>query len=252
MPIPLPAGEPSYGIKRNILAECEDHLREAAHRAGETGTSPEQAERLAVAAFGTPRLVARRFAAEEGRLLPPSVLLNLVVALALLGGVGLAAIGVSGAVSADFGAAFGKTFVSGDQSGVTYTPDRCKEPLEYAPGADDCEASAVSDHFDEIVTDRIAVGVLGLLALGGYLVVRRRYPRLSGVRLLPEGFSAIAGAALFGVAAAALLFQSLGQLSFGGSSGAGGYLSGGLVAAIVFVWYARTLMGDLRDAALPA
>lgn len=231
---------------RRILAETEDHLREAAQGIAGERAPREQEEQQAVVAFGAPRLVARRFAAEEGRLLPPSLLLNLVLALALLAGVGLAAIGASGAVSAGFGAAFGTRFVSGDIAGVTYTPARCKELMEYAPGATDCEAAATLDHFDEVVSYRLAAGVLGLLVLGGYLAVRRRYPRGSGVRLLPEAFSPIVGSALFGVAAAGLLLQGLGMLAFDGGSGAGAYLSGGIVAGIVFAWYGTLLLNRLR------
>lgn len=233
-------------MTRRVLAETEDHLREAVERERAAGREDEAAARRAIARFGSPRLVARRFAAEQGiRLLPPSVILHLVLALGLLAGVGMAAIGVSGLLAAGMGGLFGKEFVAGDAPGVTYTAERCAEFLKYYPAGRDCAAAALDDHFDEVVGFRVAAGVLGLLALGGYLLVRRRYRHLAGVRVLPDGFTATVGAALFGVAALGLLANSSMQILFGGMGSTGNMLSGGIVALVVFALFARSLLGTL-------
>jgi hypothetical protein len=136
-----------------ILAEVEGHLRQAVAEEEATGLSPVEAQRRAIDRFGTPGTVARRFAAEEGRLLPPSLLLQLVVSLGLLAGIGLAAIGVSGLLAAGMGAAFSQAFVAGDAPGVTYTPDRCADFFEYHTEAGEC-AAAVAHHFDEADAER--------------------------------------------------------------------------------------------------
>lgn len=239
------------GRVRRILMESEDHLREAAAQGISAGLDSDAAARQAIDAFGTPRTVARRFAAEEGRLLPPSLVLHLVLALGLLAGAGFVGIGASGLVAAGMGATFGERFVSGDIAGVTYTPARCADYMEYEPQAPTCEAAATAHHFGEVVDYRLAAGVLGLLALGGYALIRRRYPRLAGVRMLPDAFSATVGAALFGVAAGILLLQGIAQGVTEHGTGSGAYLSGGIVSAVAFALYAAVLLRTLaRRAAL--
>ncbi len=226
---------------RRILVESEDHLRETAERLIEQGATPAQAQATAIEQFGRPDVVARRFAAEEGRLLPPPLLLDLVLSLGLLFGIGMAAIGVSGALAAGMGTAFGQSFISGDPPEVTYTPARCAYLMADQPGSRDCEAAATAHHYGEVVGYRAVAGVLGLLVLGGWLVIRQRYPRFSGVRILPEGFVPTVGAALFGVAALLLLLQGTGSVAAGRNEGAGGYLSGGIVSLGVFAAFAVPL-----------
>ncbi len=80
---------------------------------------PDEAERRAVARFGSPRRLARRFVPPDPARRP--VLVELALALALLAGIGLTAIGLSGATAAGFRAAFGQDFVARDLPGVTYT-----------------------------------------------------------------------------------------------------------------------------------
>jgi hypothetical protein len=228
-----------------ILAETEDHLRTAIEHEMAAGASPDLAARRAIARFGSPRVVAHRYALEEGRLPLSALVLPLMLSLGLLAGVGLLAIGASGALAAGLGAAFGKTFIAGDPPGITYTPARCADYREYHPEAGDCAAAATAHHFDEVVEYRLAAGVLGALTLAGWAVLRRRLHRFAVRGILPEGFTAIAGAALFGVAAVGLLVSSLGPMAFGDTSGAGGLLTGGIVALAVFAVYAGALTRTL-------
>jgi hypothetical protein len=78
------------------------------------------------------------------------------------------------------------------------TPQRCAEFLEYFPNAGGCEQAAALHHWGEVVEYRVAVGVLGLLVLGAFLLWRRRPdrrdPRYLGV--LPDGFSATVATSL--------------------------------------------------------
>ena len=238
------------GVRR-ILDETEDHLREAVEAGTAEGLTPNEAERRAVERFGSPKLVARRMA-RGGRVVPPvPVLAQLVMALVLIGGIGLIGVGVSGGLADGMGAAFGKAFVSADTNGVTYTPSRCADFLEYHPEARTCEAAATAHHFDEVVSYRLAAGVLGIAVLGAWWLARRRrwfWPNAADA--VPDGFGASVGAALFGVAAAGLLVQSVGAIVVGGdSSGTGQYLSGGLVAAITAMAFVAVLQRTLRTRA---
>jgi len=238
------------GVRR-ILDEAEDHLRESVEAGIADGLAPDEAERRAIERFGSPQLVARRLA-RGARVRPPvPVLAQVVLALMLIGGIGLVGVGVSGALADGMGAAFGKAFVSADTNGVTYTPSRCADFLEYHPEARTCEAAATAHHFDEVVSYRLAAGVLGIAVLGAWWVARRRrwlWP--DAAEAVPEGFGAIVGAALFGVAAAGLLFQSIGAIVVGGdSSGTGQYLSGGLIAAVMAMGFAVVLQRTLHTRA---
>jgi hypothetical protein len=170
------------------------------------------------------------------------VLAALVRALAGLGAVGLIAIGVSGLIAEAFGRLFGYGFVAGDLPGVTYTPQRCAEYLEYFPKLRSCSEAATLHHFGEIVEYRVAAGVLGLLLLSVYLLLRRR--DRDAQFALPNGFSATIGTALFGFAAGVLLLKSLNAVVIGARTGTaapgvGGWLSAALVALAVATVYAR-------------
>lgn len=237
------------GNIRRVLAEVEHHLRDSIDEGTAQGLPLEEARRRALERFGSPRTVARQFASPARGLVSPAVLGQLILAMALLGGIGLAAIGVSGAVAQGMGMAFGKTFVAGDPPGVTYTPARCADFREYYPAAPSCADAAVDHHFDETVQYRVAAGVLGLLVLGGWWLARRRRPARH-LGLLPDGFVASVGASLFGLVGGFLVLASVDQLMFG-VDGAGQNLSGGIVSLLVALAFLVSLNRTLaRRAAL--
>ena len=53
---------------RRVLAETEEHLRDATADGVAAGLSPDEAEAEAIARFGSPRAIARRFAPPRLRL----------------------------------------------------------------------------------------------------------------------------------------------------------------------------------------
>jgi hypothetical protein len=176
--------------------------------------------------------------------LPGPVVRRLVESLLGLGAAGLLAIGVSGIVAYGMGTAFGKSFVAGDQAGVTYTADRCREYLEYEPHARDCAQAAVFHHYGEVVGYRLDAGILGLIALGVWWFIRRG--RRTDREPLPDGFAATIGVSLTALAAALLLATGLAAIVFQHSRGAGDPLSGGIVSLALACWFARSLYGVLR------
>ena len=129
---------------RRILAETEEHLRDATAELVAAGAGEEEAQRRAIERVGDPRAVARRFSARLAPVPSTAVAAELGTTAVLLGGVGLVAIGVSGLVAELLGRLFGPGFVAGDLPGVTYTPERCAEFLEYFPDAGGCEQAAAS------------------------------------------------------------------------------------------------------------
>jgi hypothetical protein len=228
---------------RRILAETEDHLRDATAELVAAGASKEEAQRRAIERFGPPRALARRFSTRLTPVPPAATAAELVRAAVLLGAVGLVAIGVSGALAELLGRLFGPAFVAGDLPGVTYTPQRCAEFLEYFPDAGSCAQAAALHHWGEVVEYRVAVGVVGAFVLGAFLLWRRRPdrqdPRYLGV--LPDGFSATVATSLYGVAAAALALLSLDAFLDAGGDGTGQWLSAAIVAAAMAVIYGVSL-----------
>jgi hypothetical protein len=187
--------------------------------------------------------VARQFSARLAPVPPAAVVAELARAAVLLGAVDLVAIGASGLVAELLGRLFGPAFVAGNLPGVTYTAQRCAEYLEYFPDAGGCAQAATMHHWGEVVEYRVAVGVLGLLVLGGYLLWRRgrrgEPPDYLGV--LPDGFSATVATSLYGVAAAALALLSLDSFLVADGDGTGQWLSAAIVAAAMAAVYGVSL-----------
>lgn len=234
---------------RRTLSEAEDHLREAVDEGLAQGLELEAAQLRAVDRFGSPATVARRFATEEGRLLPPSAMLHVALALGLVAAIGMVAIGVSGLLAAAAGSVVGKRFVAGDAPGVVYTPARCAEFFQLAQGSATCGQAAVAHHFDEVVFYRLDAGILGLVGLAGWWLLRRLFPRMAGVKVLPDSFVPTVGAAMFGAAAVFLLAPSAIQLVFGDSDGVGDFLTGGIVSLMVGAAFCVSLNRTLRNGA---
>lgn len=183
----------------------------------------------------------------QGAGLAPATARGLIRAGLLITWVGLVSIGVSGLIAAGMGAAFGASLVSGDLPGVTYTPDRCAELMEYAPSAPDCGTAAAEHHLDETVTYRVMAGILGLFVLAAWFLFARS-TRADPPDSLPDGFIATAGTACFGVVGLGLLAYGAQSLAFG-AGGAGSWLSAAFVALAVAAVFAVRLYRVLLERA---
>jgi hypothetical protein len=122
---------------------------------------------------------------------------------------------------------------------VTYTAARCADFLEYSPGATTCREAAEWHHYGEVVQYRLGAGLLGVLLLAAYALARRK---LQGdPAALPPGFEATIGTAMYGAAAFYLLATSMNGALVHETAGIGGWLSGGLVAAVMAAVYGVVL-----------
>lgn len=234
---------------RRILAETEDHLREAVTRRIESGMSTAEAERAAIAAFGAPATVAASFN-QAGVAGFRSWAFPLAAWLLLLGSIGVFAAGLAGEITVGLGISMGKQYVSGETNGVTYTAARCGDFLGFYPAAGSCDQAAVLHHFDEIWRNADLAIILGVLgAIAGYAWLRRLRPARPS---LGRRLFAILGMAAFGGAAPLLL--AYGTLTSLANSGVGGllYLVGGAVALLFFVPFARPGWRELHDLAMAA
>lgn len=166
----------------------------------------------------------------------------------MLVALGLLAIGVSGLLTAGERAVASDEFVAGALPGVTYTRARCEDLHEYSSRRS-CRAAAAAHHSDEVIFFRIAAGVLGIPVLLGWLIARRRD---RGEPLPPTLVPAI-GVTVFGVAALGLGAATITSLVLdAGGGGAGQWLSGAVVAAIVAAAFGSRFVTALVEQPLGA
>jgi hypothetical protein len=119
-------------------------------------------------------------------------------------------------------------------AGAKLAASACQGWLADNPGAHSCAQAAMLESSVDTVTLRIVAGVLGLLLLAGYRLVRR--DGLPGA--LPEAFVPTVAVSLFGAATLGLGWLAATGAVVDTTSGPGFFLSGALVAlaaAIAFV-----------------
>jgi hypothetical protein len=227
---------------RRILAEAEDHLREAVTDGLAAGLTQAEAEEQAVSSFGSVRAVVRAHDRRLRRLPTLAVLRDVVMAAWQLGAIGLVAVGASGLIAWVMNAAFGRPFVGGAPGTIRYPATDCQHWLAIWPHAQSCAQAAMLENSSDAVSLRLAAGVLGLAALAAYHLARRR-----SRDVLPESFTPTVAMTLFGAAGLLLAGMTvddtvLGMRSgLGTAAGAGFYLSGAIVALAMALRYARDL-----------
>lgn len=190
---------------RRLLDEASDHLAAAAAEFEAAGRPRIEAEREAVRRFGAAAELARA----SGRRALVMLVLETFRAAVLLGACGLVAIGLSGGLVAVLNATVGPRFVGG-------------ATVLGAGG------SSVGEQAHDAVALRVLAGVVGVLVLGVYAVLRRRIPPAA---VLPRGLVDALGAAAFAAATVGLAGASVDQAVHGvGGHGVGFFLSGALVS----------------------
>jgi hypothetical protein len=227
---------------RRILAEAEDHLREAVTDGLAAGLTQAEAQEQAVSGFGSVRAVVRAHDARLRRLPTVAVLRDVILAAWRLGAIGLVAVGASGVIAWLMNAAFGRAFVGGAPGAVRYPVADCQRWLSLWPHAHSCAQALMLENSSDAVSLRLAAGVLGVAALATYHLARRR-----SRDLLPDSFTPTVAMTLFGAAGLGLAVISVDgtaaglRSSLGPPAGAGFYASGAIVALVLALRYARQL-----------
>ncbi|HMC39360.1 MAG TPA: hypothetical protein VKI19_06835 [Acidimicrobiales bacterium] len=235
---------------RHLLAEAEAHLYDLARRARDEGQDPVEAERAAVARFGSAEALARADAASN--LVPVSMLWRPLVATALLlGGLGGLAMGVSAVVTAVMGSVAGSTFIVNITHHTYLAPSDCARWLSQNHSTHSCYQAALADWSFEVVAYRAILGILGVAALVLYRRLRRRWSTRGLVSYLPRppvdavAFVAFAGTGVW------LAGLGIDQVIVASGTGAGqglGTAPGLLAIGAVFGW--RLLRGLRQTATL--
>jgi hypothetical protein len=223
-----------------VLAEAEDHLREAVAAGLAIGMSQREAQEAAISSFGSVRAVVRAH-----NLTSKQVAADLVMAALKLGWIGMFSVAVSGFVALVMNHLFGRDFVGGAPGGTRFAAADCQHWLSIWHGAHTCAQAAMLESSSDAVSLRVIGGGLGgFVLLGGYLLALLYLRR--GARVLPGGFFPLAAAAVFATGALALVVATFTGSPLGVPTGPGAYLSGAVVALGVAAGYALRARRVLR------
>jgi hypothetical protein len=229
---------------RYLLAETEAHLRDAVDAALQRGLSQHDAEMAALADFGTVTDLVGR---ERTRMRTPlRALAGQATRTAfVLGAIGAIAVGISGVIA-------GFLYWIGGASAIAPVPhasdlkaSNCARWIGLTPGSG-CRAAAISDWADETVVYRIALGVLGGVALVLYALATRRRGTKPG--LAPIVTDSIA-TTLFVLAAVGTLALGINALVTSPGSGAGQWVSAAPVALVASAVFGSRVARRLREQA---
>ncbi len=228
---------------RQVLAETEAHLRDAVAEAVAGGMDERDAHAQAIARFGpVDALVAAEYQSKAGSAL--TVGRQAVSSLWLLGAIAGVAVGVSGLAAALVPLVFGRTFLIDVAPNTVLTATDCARWLAGDPTAGSCRDAAIADWADEVVGYRVAVGVLGVLALIAYRLLRRRGWLADG---LPRAVSDTVAVTGFAVGALLTLVLGWNAVATAGGHGSGQWFSATIVALTAAMIFTLRLVSDLRQ-----
>jgi len=231
---------------RDLLAETEAHLRDAAAEEVSGGLGETDAEAAAVGRFGPSTLMVRAELRRQG---PPlrSIVLATVASGWFLGALGAIAVGVSGLAAAVLRLVGGATFIADTRPTGALSASDCARWLSAYPTARSCHQAAVADWANETVAYRIAFGVLGVGALALLIVVRRRWTRARRWTTLPPTVVDTIAVMAFGASGLWLAGLGLDAVVVASGHGAGQWLSAAPIALAVALVFGVRLLRDLRE-----
>ena len=236
---------------RRIIAEAEDHLREATAAGIEAGLSEPEAQEAAISSFGSVRAVVR---AHARRIPPVAIFGELAMAAWKLTSIALLAVAGSGLVALAMNRLLGPSFVGGGHATWVFVGGHsasvvnggrlaCQHWLSLWPQAHGCLQANARENSSDAVTLRLLTLIPGLVLLEGYLLARRYQRRRGGrVDLLPDGFVPTVAACLFGALTAVLAFLAVAVPSAAPQDGGPGFfLSAAIVTLVITAGFGPAL-----------
>jgi hypothetical protein len=236
--------------RRHLLAETEAHLRDDADAAITDGMAEHDAEVQALTRFGPASTLIQddrhRHRTPLGTLVRQTLRTGV-----LLGGVGAVAVGISGLIALII------RRVGGDRAVINVPSDRilsgndCSRWLQLDPHAHSCANAAIADWANETVTYRLALGLLGVVALLAFWWLNRRAARRgrSVGTMLSTMVSDSIAMTLFAVAGVWTLALGVDAVITSSGNGSGQWLSAAPVALAAAVFYATRLTRQLARSA---
>jgi hypothetical protein len=226
---------------RRIIAEAEDHLREATAAGIEAGLTEVEAQEAAISSFGSVRAVVR---AHARRVPPLAVFGELVMAGWKLASIAVLAVAGSGVIAFAMNRTLGRSFVGGSTAQASgASAATCQHWMGLWPHVQYCGQAAVLETSSDAVSLRLLMLIPGLVLLEGYLLARR-YQRRRGWRadLLPDAFVPTVAACLFGALTAGLAFLAAeAPPTATQMGGPGSFLSAAVVTLLITVGFVPAL-----------
>lgn len=204
---------------RHTLAEVEAHLLDAAAEDRAAGLDDVAARAAAVSRMGPGDRVADE--PRSGIRLSRALRRRVVLAVVLIGGAGGIAVGVGGILGRIAQALWGSRAVAVPFPTGSYRAADCSRWRAGYPSARDCLTAMTADHADDFLRNAAAGGVLGLLVIGGYALLRRRWAGPTVATALPRGTENVVGVALALAAALVLIGQGVDAVLVTHGNGAG-------------------------------
>jgi hypothetical protein len=192
----------------------------------------------AIATFGSARRIAAEWNAAHRSV--RGQLLRYADALAIVAGVGLTAIGVSGLVTASLVGRWGLSRMWGDPVGTSYPAAACRHWMGIWPAAGSCTRAYLLESNADGLLGRYAAGVLGVLLLVVLVIINRRY-----LANLGNLVTAIA-VPVFGLAALALAALAYGAHTVALGAGAGQYSIPAVICALLTLGIAAAWLVHAR------
>ncbi|MEO6886373.1 MAG: hypothetical protein ABI232_08840 [Jatrophihabitantaceae bacterium] len=232
----LPVREARY-----LLAESEAHLRDAAETAVASGASQHEANAVAVLAFGPARELVGQ---ERARSRTPVRILGAQAVRTgfVLGAIGAVAVGVSGAIAGLIYWIGGAGAIAPIPRAADLTASNCARWTGLVRGLD-CRHAALSDWAAETIWYRVALGLIGVIALLTYRVTRRRHAPAGLEPVVTESIATT----LFVCAAVTTLALGVDSYVTASGSGAGQWLSATPVAIAAAAIFGARLTRRLRE-----
>jgi hypothetical protein len=226
---------------RRIIAEAEDHLREATAAGIEAGLTEREAQEAAISSFGSVRAVVR---AHARRVPPLAVFGELAMTAWKLTSIAVLAVAGSGLVAFVMNQVMGPRFVGGDPAAASKIPvGACNLWMNIWTHAANCGQAAMLEASSDAVTLRLLALIPGLVLLEGYLLARR-YQRKRGWRgdLLPDAFAPTVAACLFGGLTAGLAYLGIAApMQVTPDGGPGIFLSAAIATLLVTIGFVPSL-----------
>jgi hypothetical protein len=215
---------------RHTLAEVEAHLRDAVADGVASGLSEREAQAQAIERIGPVQAVTGRPAA----LARPSraLLRRVTLTAALVGGAGLLAIGFAALLGSIFDAIKGDKFLTAPWPPGVYTQADCARWLAGDHATHSCVTAMLDDHTTEILGNASLCGILGVIVLAVYVMLRRRWQDRATRTALPAGTAQVLGGGLAALVAVACYGQVVDIETVQHGIGAGTPLSLGIAATM--------------------
>ncbi len=214
---------------RHTLAEVETHLLDAVAAGRSEGLDESDARAAAVHRMGPVTDVAGRPALNWQ--LTPALRRRGALAALLVAAVGGIAVGIGGVLGRLAQAVWGNSAIAVPFPAGSYTAADCTRWLAGYRSAPNCISAMTADHADDFLRNAAGGGLLGLVALGGYLYLRRRWAGRAITLAVPTGVECLLGAALALVAALVLAGQGIDAVVVTRGNGAGQPFSLAIAAA---------------------